>query len=96
MTTITLTHLSLFGQWTRELVFDTCSICKESINDTAPLVHFNKKEPVNHFAEDASGHSLRVGACGHVFHTHCLTRWLERRPVCPLCNATWDTCAECV
>lgn len=24
--------------------------------------------------------------CGHIFHESCLRTWLERRPVCPLCQ----------
>ena len=43
------------GTWHRELTFDTCSICKESINETAPVAcvadengqvdHFSKMHP---------------------------------------------------
>jgi hypothetical protein len=29
-----------------------------------------------------------VTRCGHVFHTHCLLRWLEIKPLCPLCKAS--------
>lgn len=29
-----------------------------------------------------------VTRCGHVFHTHCLMRWFECKPVCPLCKAS--------
>ena len=87
--TLTLTQLHLFGTWHRDLKFDTCSICKESINETAPSAESGPT--VDHFTEDASGHTLCVGACGHVFHSCCLQRWLERREVCPLCNAEWTT-----
>lgn len=26
-------------------------------------------------------------ACGHVFHVHCVDRWLARTPACPVCRA---------
>ena len=96
-TTVTLTGLRLFGTWDRELSFDTCSICKESLNKPAPLIRASTEQgsEVDHFADDASGHTLRIGACGHVFHTCCLQMWLERRAVCPLCNAAWVTAREC-
>ena len=96
-TKVTLTGLHLFGSWHRELTFDTCSICKESINEPGPLARLSDEQggEVNHFADDASGHTLRIGACGHVFHTCCLQMWLERRAVCPLCNAPWVTAREC-
>lgn len=35
-------------------------------------------------ALEAEGASLT--RCGHVFHTHCLSRWFEHQPVCPLCK----------
>lgn len=96
-TKVTLTQLHLFGTWRRELTFDTCSICKESINETAPVAGVaDENGQVDHFSEDASGHSLRIGACGHVFHACCLQQWLERRAVCPLCNAAWVTAQKCL
>ena len=24
--------------------------------------------------------------CGHVFHTSCLERWFDQKPLCPLCK----------
>ena len=95
-TTVTVTSIRLVGTWHRELPFDTCSICKESINDAAPLARADDTGELDHFSEAASGHTLRIGACGHVFHTCCLERWLDRRAVCPLCNAAWVTARECM
>jgi RING-box protein 1 len=94
MTTVAIDELSLFGCWHRELTHDTCGICKNSLNEQAPLVTA-ADGTVEHFAEEASGHGLLVGGCGHVFHSHCLVRWLERRAVCPLCNAAWTTQRRC-
>ncbi|KAL9643131.1 hypothetical protein ABK040_001622 [Willaertia magna] len=28
--------------------------------------------------------------CNHVYHKHCIGRWLKSRTVCPLCNTTWE------
>lgn len=95
-TKVTLIGLHLFGTWHRELTFDTCSICKESINEAAPLTRAHPDVALDHFSEEASGHTLRVGTCGHVFHTCCLEQWLQRRAVCPLCNAAWVTAQECL
>uniref|UniRef100_A0A0R3WZA4 RING-type domain-containing protein n=1 Tax=Hydatigena taeniaeformis TaxID=6205 RepID=A0A0R3WZA4_HYDTA len=25
--------------------------------------------------------------CGHMFHSKCLMQWVQRRPICPMCNA---------
>ncbi|KAG8346145.1 Ring finger domain [Trypanosoma vivax] len=47
-----------------------------------------------------SGDCLIVwGACNHVFHHHCVSRWVRRRPLCPVCGATWKVsktaCNDC-
>lgn len=31
------------------------------------------------------------GICGHIYHTHCLKRWLTKRDSCPLDNRFWTT-----
>jgi hypothetical protein len=28
----------------------------------------------------------RFLSCGHIYHAHCIDKWLKRRSVCPLCN----------
>uniref|UniRef100_A0A1B0A0R3 RING-type domain-containing protein n=1 Tax=Glossina pallidipes TaxID=7398 RepID=A0A1B0A0R3_GLOPL len=30
--------------------------------------------------------NVRMLACGHEFHIHCLNPWLEMKPTCPLCR----------
>lgn len=27
--------------------------------------------------------------CAHVYHGHCIRRWIRKRRVCPLCNQEW-------
>jgi len=29
------------------------------------------------------------GKCGHVYHHHCMTRWLSERSTCPVCGKEW-------
>lgn len=38
-------------------------------------------------AEFEPGQSVRVLACGHVFHRACVDPWLARTALCPYCNA---------
>lgn len=35
------------------------------------------------------GCPMAWGQCNHVFHRHCIDRWLLSRSVCPLDNRTW-------
>ncbi|KAG5481987.1 hypothetical protein LSCM1_05700 [Leishmania martiniquensis] len=30
------------------------------------------------------------GTCGHVYHYHCVSRWLQMRTVCPVCGRQWQ------
>lgn len=30
---------------------------------------------------------VTAGSCGHCFHFHCLTQWLERSKSCPQCRS---------
>ena len=30
------------------------------------------------------------GTCGHVFHYHCVSRWLQMRSMCPVCGRQWQ------
>ncbi|XP_045779200.1 E3 ubiquitin-protein ligase TRAIP [Maniola jurtina] len=37
--------------------------------------------------------NIRVTKCGHVFHFHCLSQWIERSKSCPQCrNKVTDKC----
>lgn len=29
------------------------------------------------------------GKCGHVYHQHCMSRWLTERSTCPVCGTEW-------
>jgi hypothetical protein len=29
------------------------------------------------------------GDCGHIFHDHCMNKWIKRRQNCPFCNSIW-------
>ncbi|SYZ64348.1 RING-H2_zinc_finger/Anaphase-promoting_complex_subunit_11_RING-H2_finger/Ring_finger_domain_containing_protein (plasmid) [Leishmania braziliensis MHOM/BR/75/M2904] len=30
------------------------------------------------------------GACGHVYHYHCISRWIQMRSMCPVCGRQWQ------
>ena len=51
--------------------------------------------------EDVSlNESLLLGKCGHLFHSKCITKWLDncvklgKNRTCALCRANWETANE--
>jgi hypothetical protein len=37
-------------------------------------------------AEIADGEEWLFTPCHHFFHDHCLRRWMEEQPICPICR----------
>jgi len=38
------------------------------------------------FSPNASRYSVMITPCEHVYHTECLTRWMEQKLECPTCR----------
>lgn len=38
--------------------------------------------------EVGAGAASRINACGHVYHTACLSPWLLNHTTCPMCRAS--------
>ena len=70
-----------FGTWSWNHKFDTCSICKESIDNSCSLQR--------NFDALARSGEVVVGQCSHVFHSVCIEEWQHINPTCPLCNQPW-------
>jgi anaphase-promoting complex subunit 11 len=72
-----------------------CGICRQAFDDTCPdcAVPGDDCPPV-------------WGACNHMFHMHCIVKWLdsgndaqhvvqqEDRRQCPMCRAEWQFRAD--
>ena len=71
-----------FGAWRWDHKFDTCSICKESIDSACPLGNCDMD-----LIDKAC--DIVVGECSHIYHRVCLDRWLNVNQSCPLCNKIW-------
>ncbi|CAB3367069.1 Hypothetical predicted protein [Cloeon dipterum] len=72
----------LIAAWTREIKIDTCTICRNNINDYC----------ISCEAEDelvGVKCLVAVGHCQHAFHFHCITRWIVKFRVCPLDAKSW-------
>jgi len=58
--------------------------------------HVHSDVSGNRIKKDISGNTINtyqcvsvLGECGHVYHLHCIEKWLKTRNVCPLDNKTW-------
>ncbi|KAF0976528.1 hypothetical protein FDP41_004427 [Naegleria fowleri] len=60
-----------------------CSICKNSCLEVC--VECSSRHPA-----DVADCKVGWGICNHMFHVHCILRWLKHHPVCPLCNHPWE------
>lgn len=48
----------------------------EESNDNADILQKTPKEYV----------MVRILSCNHIFHDQCISMWLLKKPVCPMCN----------
>ena len=63
-----------------------CQICKNSLKDSS-IDYLSDPSAAN---DAAGGLELQHGACGHVYHRDCISRWLKTRNQCPVCQAHWN------
>ncbi|CAL6037338.1 RING-H2_zinc finger domain-containing protein [Hexamita inflata] len=57
-----------------------CGICKTAVEEPCPDCDGNGKNAVCVIAE---------GKCGHIYHKHCIDRWVAKQQMCPMCHGIW-------
>lgn len=62
---------STSGRSRRRNQWDTCSICLDSLDTSITSTTLKR---------------LSTLQCGHQFHNHCITMWLNQCKACPLCR----------
>ena len=72
------------ASWSYGPNVDTCAICRFKVMDLCCAC----QEKPDMDEEDDCGAAF--GVCGHVFHMHCITKWVDKRSVCPLDNKEWQ------
>lgn len=62
-----------------------CAICRKQIHEVCIRCQANG-------ISDPSNCVVVEGVCGHKFHNHCISKWLEHSPRCPVgyCGLLWE------
>lgn len=71
--------------WAYDITVDNCAICRNHIMDKC--IECQSVQEMTNVDENCY---IAWGKCSHVFHMHCISRWLNTRQVCPLDNRTWE------
>lgn len=71
------------GLWSWDAEAENCVLCRNPTMDLCIECKADKSSKEKNCV-------LAWGKCNHVFHLHCILRWLKRRPVCPLDNVKWE------
>lgn len=82
------------GIWSWDLDSADCAICKSNLMepcvDCQNDAHHHTSQQSTSLTNNKDGCITATGTCGHSFHLHCITKWLQKRQVCPLDSQTWD------
>ena len=82
----------------KKILTDNCAICLEKINKEEEK-EIENNNVINNIEEDPTEALLvkenkeddvSVLKCGHMFHSHCIARWLKNKKECPLCRQKVD------
>jgi len=65
---------------------EICAICRNSLGEKC--IQCEAFPSTGPDPKVCQGY-VHSAVCGHGFHVECISRWLDRRPCCPLCNMTW-------
>lgn len=71
--------------WMYDIPVENCAICHNNIMELC----------INCQADSTGVENVKCevewGRCNHVFHNHCIARWVRTRPHCPLDQSLWET-----
>lgn len=69
----------LVGTYKIDAINSLCIICRSHILSLCPVCEGEFTEPC----------TATLGSCKHVFHTHCIRKWLSQSNRCPTDNSEW-------
>lgn len=78
--------------WKWKLQYTHCGICKDVLDKPCMIIGSGGNNTVTDFSLYSTIWTSTT--CGHAYHCVCIMDWLRRRPVCPYCNAPWNSYNE--
>ena len=75
---------SPIASWMYKASYHDCPICKVKLEQTCAQCE------ANNTSKDLVCDVSR-GSCGHVFHKHCIDKWIATSSICPICNTPYNT-----
>lgn len=67
-----------------------CVICRVKLSHICVGCELSRDPPTPNIVPHTKGEcNTLAGRCGHVYHRHCIKRWLKYRTVCPIDNREW-------
>ena len=79
----TLTGLNSVAMWVYNNTGDSCSICKNALNEACIKCQSNQDN------YDTTQCRKVVGQCNHCYHIHCIEEWVKKQNNCPYCFNEW-------
>ncbi|XP_033252643.1 RING-box protein 1A-like [Drosophila miranda] len=70
--------------WRWDVDVEICAICRNKTYNVCIECQASEEEI------EPEQCNVVTGVCQHVYHYHCISRWLRERQVCPLDNKKWD------
>jgi len=77
---------AVFYSW--DVSNDTCAICRYSVNQKCIECVSQELSMISHTEQLCSLAKSRK--CSHIYHEHCIKKWLKRNNRCPYCNEVWE------
>lgn len=76
--------LSLRGSWVLDVFNDECPICRNNVLEQCSDCNISTN------LQNQTECISVMGCCSHVYHLHCINKWLKKNNTCPLDNYKWE------
>jgi E3 ubiquitin-protein ligase RBX1 len=71
-----------YAFWKFQTTHPNCPICQDHFETTC--IDCQQKD-----TKKNTDCPVSKGKCGHCFHKHCITKWLVKSTICPICKTPY-------